>query len=230
MNIAEDMLLDVRRLLVADGGGGGSAGLLAVPALSHRMKFPEGLPVGADRSRMKSCLARYRETSEEVMTIVKTALPPNAIFERASIDEAYAEVTHVGWPSVFPEDPRTALRCFNDVAEFPTGSKLAFAGFSGERLRAEMLEKTGFTMTVEIASTREVSKLLCGRTKPDKCTVVSSSLLRTFMAGVPLKDVPYLGPRLLGWLQQRLAGICKGKLCGTLQSELEDFQDAWASE
>ena len=34
MDIAEDMLLDVRRLMVADGGGEG-VGLLAVPALSH---------------------------------------------------------------------------------------------------------------------------------------------------------------------------------------------------
>jgi hypothetical protein len=35
MDIAENMLLDVRRLLVADGGGGAGAGLVAVPALSH---------------------------------------------------------------------------------------------------------------------------------------------------------------------------------------------------
>jgi hypothetical protein len=34
MDMAEDMLLDVRWLMVADGGGGGG-GLLAVPALSY---------------------------------------------------------------------------------------------------------------------------------------------------------------------------------------------------
>ena len=185
-------------------------------------KFSEGPPVGANRSRMKSCLARYREASEEVMTIVKNALPQGAVFERASIDEAYVDVTSVDWPSAgFPEDPSTALHWFHDFSSFPDDTKLAFAGFLGERLRAEMLEKTGFTMTVGVASTREVSKLLCGRTKPDKCTIISNMKLINFMFDVPIKDVPYLGPRLLSWLQQRIPGVAKTTLCGALHNELD---------
>jgi hypothetical protein len=45
MGIAEDMLLDVRRQMVADGDGDG-AGLLTVPALSH---FPSADACGHDR-------------------------------------------------------------------------------------------------------------------------------------------------------------------------------------
>ena len=178
-------------------------------------KYPDGPLPGADQSRMKSCLARYRDASEEVMTIAKNFLPEGAIFERASIDEAYCDITAC-FDDRFTEDPVSSLNWYGGVVDMNVDTPIAYGGFLGERLRDEIREKLGFHMTVGIARTRETSKLLCGKTKPDKTTCLSSKRITEFMKEIPLGDVPYLGPRLLNWLSSTAPGISKETLCSDL--------------
>ena len=222
-------------------------------------KYPEGPLPGMNQSRMKSCLARYRDASEEVMGLVKDMLPNGAVFERASIDEAYVDLTKwssddTAWKAFIDQSsdnellgsqtssiidsflptqsaeqessdpPKVGERhpfeanplWFGSTFSLPNDTQILRGGWLGQKIRQRMHSELGFHLTVGVAPTRESSKLLCGKTKPDKTTCLSPIALPLFMRDIPLCDIPYLGPKLLSLLSENLPGVSHRTLCGSL--------------
>jgi nucleotidyltransferase/DNA polymerase involved in DNA repair len=168
-----------------------------------------------DRGLYKATLDRYREASEEVMTVIRAALPPSSYFERASVDECYADVLASDLADVFPSlSDADKLKWEANTYRFPEDEWLARGAFLGERVRSEIFSLTSFTVSCGVSETRQVAKLCCSLNKPDKLTVVSSSRTSEFMKTVPLKEIRGLGPRGMEVLQSRVPWVTTSTLCG----------------
>ncbi len=172
-----------------------------------------------DRSLYKASLDRYRDASEEVMTVIRHALPESSIFERASVDECYADVLVSDLREMFPfvTDDVNKLRWEEGFMDVFRDEDLARGALLGERVRSEIFSLTSFTVSCGVSETRQVAKLCCSLNKPDKLTVVSGLRTSEFMRRVPLKEIRGLGPRALEILQIRLpTGVSSSTLCGDL--------------
>ena len=170
-----------------------------------------------ERSLYKASLDRYRDASEEVMSVMKQVLPSSASFERASIDECYADIPVDALLELFPSLPDVSkLRWEGNVFNPDTDGILARGALLGERIRAEVLQATKFTASCGVSETRQVAKLSCALNKPDKLTVVSLSRTTEFMRTVPIKEIRGLGPRAMATVQQRLPWVTGLTRCGDL--------------
>ena len=175
-----------------------------------------------DRTLYKASLDRYREASEEVMTVMRNILPESSNFERASIDECYADINRSALEELFPEisqDDIAKLRWENGFYDLNVDRTLARAALLGERIRSEVLSVTGFTVSCGVSETRQVAKLSCALNKPDKLTVVSHYRTTEFMRTVPLKEIRGLGSKAFENLHARIPWVTGTTLCGDLWNE-----------
>ena len=175
-----------------------------------------------DRTLFKASLDRYREASEEVMSVIRSTLPRTSNFERASIDECYADVSRSAleelFPHIYPDDVGK-LRWENGFFDLSVDSTLARAALLGERIRSEVLSTTNFTVSCGVSETRQVAKLSCALNKPDKLTVVSHYRTTEFMRTVPLKEIRGLGAKAFENLQSRIPWVTGTTPCGELWNE-----------
>ena len=104
---------------------------------------------------------RYQEKSIEVMEIFQNYSPEVL---QMSIDEAFLDLT--GTSGIFGSAESTA-----------------------KRLKKEVLEKTGLTVSVGIASTMYVAKIASGLKKPDGLTIVPDGKEEEFMTSLPLEKL-----------------------------------------
>lgn len=170
-----------------------------------------------DRAMYKANLDRYREASEEVMTVMKQVIPIDSNFERASIDECYTDIHVDDLYEMFPDLADVSkLHWEGNMYDPGKDGALARGALLGERIRAEVLAVTGFTVSCGVSETRQVAKLSCALNKPDKLTVVSLSRTTSFMRTVPLKEVRGLGPRAMETLQARVPWATGHTPCGDL--------------
>jgi nucleotidyltransferase/DNA polymerase involved in DNA repair len=175
-----------------------------------------------DRTLYKASLDRYREASEEVMTVMRQVLPPGCNFERASIDECYADISARELEEIFPivsEQDISKLRWENNFYDLSVDLTLARGALLGERIRSEVFTTTQFTVSCGVSETRQVAKLSCSLNKPDKLTAVSIRRTSEFMRTVPLKEIRGLGPRAFETLQSRIPWVTGSTLCGELWAE-----------
>ena len=183
-------------------------------------KFDDINSAYRDRTLYKACLDRYREASEEVMVVMKQALPPGAVFERASIDECYVDVPCEELFELFPDVSDVARLGWEGEGGYDMAIQadacLARGALLGERIRSEVLSVTGFTVSCGVSITRQVAKLSCAMNKPNKLTVVASSRTSEFMRTVPLKEIRGLGPRAMETLQTRVPWVTGSTPCGDL--------------
>lgn len=117
---------------------------------------------------------RYREMSQKVMGILADASPSMQV---VSIDEAYLDVTPGRYTS---EDPAAIA----------------------ERIRSRVAE-LGITCSVGVASTKTVAKIASDHNKPDGVTVVRPGDEARFLAPLPVRAMPGIGPRSA----ERLTGL-----------------------
>ncbi len=110
---------------------------------------------------------RYSEKSEEVMSILKNYSPD---VQQMSIDEAFLDMT--GTENLFGKPEDTA-----------------------RKLKKEIKEKTGLTVSVGIASNKYISKIASGLQKPDGLTLVPSGSEEKFMLELPLDKVWGVGKK-----------------------------------
>ncbi len=110
--------------------------------------------------------ARYKELAERVREIFNDESPR---VQPVSIDEAYLDVT----PGRY-------------VAEDP----VAIA----ERIRARIAQ-LGITASVGVAATKTVAKIASDFDKPDGMTVVRPGDEASFLAPLPIRAMPGIGPR-----------------------------------
>ncbi|WP_191013673.1 DNA polymerase IV [Treponema zioleckii] len=117
---------------------------------------------------------RYHEKSEEVMAIFKEYSPD---IHQISVDEAFIDLT--GTERLFGPAEETA-----------------------KRLKKEIKEKTGLTVSVGVASTKYVAKIASGLKKPDGLCVVPFGKECDFMLSLPLEKLWGAGTKTLARLRQ----------------------------
>ncbi len=120
-------------------------------------------------------MKRYEEKSKEVMAIFGSYSPD---VQQLSIDEAFIDLT--GTERLFGNPMETA-----------------------KRLKKEVLEKTGLTVSIGMASTKYVAKIASGMKKPDGFFIVEEGKEEEFMLSLPLEKVWGIGEKTRLKLQSK---------------------------
>ncbi len=121
---------------------------------------------------LPSNMRRYREKSQEVMAIFGEFSPD---VQQMSIDEAFIDLT--GTQRLFGPPEETA-----------------------KMVKKRVLEATGLTVSVGLASNRYVAKIASGMSKPDGFFYVQEGQEQSFMEKLPLKKVWGVGEKTLAKL------------------------------
>lgn len=109
---------------------------------------------------------RYRELSGAVMSILEKHSP---VMQQVSIDEAYLDVT----PGAHTGDDPVRI---------------------AEAIRSE-IARLGLTASIGIGTSKTVAKIASDMQKPDGLTVVTPGSEATFLAPLPVRKLPGIGPR-----------------------------------
>lgn len=184
--------------VVAGGGAGGdAAGARAETAPGGAA----GEASGDVKNTQKVSLARYRNASSQVFSVIASLLP-GAPFERASIDEAFVDITaHV----------EARLSSSPSPPPLPDGTHVVGArgggADAGERMlregarvihdvRAAVFARTGFTMSGGVAQNKMLAKYASACHKPDQQTVVFPDAVDALLGEVPLTAFRGLGGQM----------------------------------
>ncbi len=119
-------------------------------------------------------MGRYREKSREIMNVLCDFSPD---VQQISIDEAFIDMT--GTERLFGPAESTA-----------------------RRLKQQVKNKTGLTISVGIASTKYLAKIASGMSKPDGLHYVPSGKETEFMQELPLHKVWGIGEKTLARLNE----------------------------
>lgn len=122
-------------------------------------------------------MRHYHEKSEEVMAIFRNYSPD---VQQMSVDEAFVDITGTE-------------RLFGPLED------------TARRLKREVFEKTGLTVSVGMAQTRYVAKIASALHKPDGLCIVPAGEETTFMLSLPLEKVWGAGAKTQAKL--RAAGL-----------------------
>lgn len=130
-------------------------------------------------------MALYREVAERIFAIYRRFTD---LIEPVSIDEAYLDVT---------------------ASPLLEGSATRIA----EAIRQQVREETGITVSAGVAQNKFLAKVASDWNKPDGLCVITPEHQGDFVARLPVKKIPGVGPRT----QERLMGLGVGS-CAELQS------------
>lgn len=177
---------------VVVGGPPDQRGVVAAASYEARihgihsaMPMAQALRLCSDLVRVSGHHQLYGRASEAVFKILRQHTP---IVEQVSIDEGYLDVT--GTESLFGRSL--------DVAE---------------RIRREVRERLRLDVTVGVAHNRLVSKVASEFAKPCGLFEVQSGRAAEFLAPLPVKTLPGIGPvtnkRLLDLNIERLGSLAK---------------------
>ncbi len=132
---------------------------------------------------MRGNFHRYQEASFQVKQVLESITPK---VQMASIDEAYLDITG-------------SLRLF--------GGDEAIA----QRIKSQILERTGLPCTIAIASNKLVAKVGSDHAKPDGYIAIPEGGEAAFFAPMPLRKLPGIGARTCENLET-LGLRCLGEL------------------
>ncbi|MDR1098882.1 MAG: DNA polymerase IV [Treponema sp.] len=110
---------------------------------------------------LRGNMGRYREKSAEVMAIFSNYSPE---IKQISIDEAFLDIT--GTEKLFGPPLETA-----------------------QKLKAEVRDKTGLTVSLGIATNKYVAKIASGMSKPDGASVIQPGEEEAFMRSLPVSKI-----------------------------------------
>lgn len=171
------------RLLIV---GGSSSGRGVVTSASYEAR-PYGVRSGMPTARaLRLCpdatvvpvpRSACTERSRAIRRRLRTLAP---VVQAASIDEFYLDLT--GTERLFRGESLQA---------------------SAERIRKDLLEHTGISVSVGGATARMVAKLAAGRAKPAGVHIVPPGGEGAFMEGFELGQIPGVGPKLAESLARR---------------------------
>ncbi|KAG7396741.1 hypothetical protein PHYBOEH_001865 [Phytophthora boehmeriae] len=175
-----------------------------------------------DRTHQKAILRRYRIASREIFAVLGSMVP---VIEKASIDEAFMDVTEMArerlaqtsvFSSDFCQDPANHDTKIFGISPEEKGavspvkngnSCVAFPLTEGERLlcigaviareiREAIFNKLGYTCSTGIASNKLVAKLASPLNKPNGQVVVAPRFVETLMKSLPMRKIRGLGGKL----------------------------------
>ena len=111
-------------------------------------------------------MQKYGRVSDEVMGIVRRFIP---IVEQASIDEAYGDLTFTG--------------------SYEAAEALC------RRLKDTIRSEERLTASVGIGPNKLIAKIASGMHKPDGLTIVREEEGESFLAPLPVRAIPGIGPK-----------------------------------
>ncbi|XP_013197612.1 DNA polymerase eta [Amyelois transitella] len=189
--------------------------------------------------RGKADISKYRDAGIEVAKVLQKF---TALLERASIDEAYLDITRpveerlktlntnlvntdmlpnayaLGYDSL-AEFIQDVHNCGADSIEFDYehAKRLLVGAVIVSEIRAAVFEETGYTCSAGIAHNKILAKLVCGMNKPNKQTILPKHSINILYRTLSLKKVKHLG------------GKFGDTVCETLKiskmSELQNFTE-----
>ena len=113
----------------------------------------------------------YREASRAFHAILRGSSP---LVESAGLDEAYVDLTGVGGGGAAGAEERAAIAA------------------ACERIRTEL----GLPVSACVAGSRTTAKVGSDRAKPDGLIIVGPGEDAAFLAPVPVRELPMVGPRM----------------------------------
>ncbi len=119
-------------------------------------------------------MALYKAASTQIMRILRSFADK---FEQVSIDEAFLDIS-------------TRVHDWQEARMY------------AQRIKQEISEKAGLNCSVGIAPNKIVAKIASDFEKPDGLTVVESEAVSAFLAPLPVKKIPGVGPKTAATLRQ----------------------------
>ncbi len=125
-------------------------------------------------------MQKYARVSYEIMEILRRFVPH---IEQASIDEAYLDLSFTG------SYERAEALC--------------------RRIKEVIRTEEGLTASIGIGPNKLIAKIASGLRKPDGLTVVREDEVEEFLAPLPVRTIPGVGPKTEEWLAQRGVRLVK---------------------
>ncbi|RVE54972.1 hypothetical protein evm_000339 [Chilo suppressalis] len=200
-------------------------------------KCPEIILPSVPCLRGKADITKYRDAGKEVAKVLQKFTP---LLERASIDEAYLDITDTVQERLKSLNintvdvnmvPNTFALGYENINEFimdvhnygcdsiefdyEHAKQLLVGAVIVSEIRAAVYEETGYRCSAGIAHNKILAKLVCGMNKPDKQTVLPKHSINILYSTLSIKKVKHLG------------GKFGDTVCDTLKitkmSQLQDF-------
>eukprot|EP00750_Incisomonas_marina_P002816 INCI12700.4.p1 GENE.INCI12700.4~~INCI12700.4.p1 ORF type:complete len:456 (+),score=65.87 INCI12700.4:178-1545(+) len=193
--------------------GSAATGCLRSSGVARPSGYEQGL-------RSKVSLARYRRASVKIFQVLKRcAAAIGATFQRASIDEAYVDMTshcarlcevhskfdefeafHRGRPELLQHRSiATAMAATNVVGvdsldtSSPADQLLASSVVEVRRMRQAIFDELHYTISAGISHNRLLAKIASSRYKPNQQTIIPACAAKCIMAEQAINRVPGLG-------------------------------------
>lgn len=144
-----------------------------------------------DAEYLRPDFSYYGRVSNEVMRILEGFAD---VFEQVSIDEAFLDVS-------------TRVRDFEAAADL------------AREIKATVREETDLTCSVGVAPNKSTAKIASDMEKPDGLTVVPAEEVEAFLAPLPVKRIPGVGPKTRSVLEEMGIGTI-GELAQRAPGEL----------
>ncbi|KAI9203208.1 uncharacterized protein BJ171DRAFT_154832 [Polychytrium aggregatum] len=186
----------------------------------------------------KVSLDVYRRASVKIMKLLHSLCPK---FQKASIDEAYMDVTDM----VYSEIKKTRFSD-TDLASGPTvawdglgyivgfdknpGAPIVTHGWADYQLwvgahiaqdfRKLLWDQLGYTSSCGIAHNKTLAKICSGLNKPNNQTIMREAAVVDFMRDHPLLKIPQLGGKLGSELQREFGFETAGDVWSTSKAAL----------
>ena len=209
-------------------------------------KCPEIALVTVPELRGKADLTKYRDAGKEV---IDTLLGFGAVVERASIDEAYLDISALAeeklktvgevkcglLPNTFvlgqereAEDRGGQVEAWlrvNESEGLSDNRRLAAGAVIMEEIRQAVYDKTGFRCSAGIAHNKVLAKLACGINKPNKQTILPQSQVPNLFSSLKLTKLRGLGGKLGVTLNEEFRCETVGDLAALDMSRLKEAFD-----
>lgn len=131
------------------------------------MSLSKAYELCPDATLLPVNMALYKGVSAAIMRILREYADK---FEQVSIDEAYLDIS-------------TKVHDWNEARAY------------AEAIKREILDKEGLTCSIGIAPNKIIAKIASAFVKPDGLTVVEDEKGRDFLAPLPVKMIPGVGPK-----------------------------------
>ncbi|XP_059967033.1 DNA polymerase eta isoform X2 [Mesoplodon densirostris] len=185
---------------------------------------PDLLLAQVRESHGKANLTKYREASAEVMEVMSRF----AVIERASIDEAFVDLTSAVQERLqkLQEEMRKQglLQWLDSLQTDNTTSpdlQLTVGAVIVEEMRAAIERQTGFQCSAGISHNKVLAKLACGLNKPNGQTLVSHGSVPQLFSQVPISKIRSLGGKLGASVIEILGVEYMGELTQFTESQLQ---------
>ncbi|KAF2897430.1 hypothetical protein ILUMI_08756, partial [Ignelater luminosus] len=188
-----------------------------------KQKCPEIELVRVPCIRGKADLSKYREAGKKVAKVLQRFTP---LIERASVDEAYLDITEtvksrlavISKEVTLSEIKNTHVAAcdtmdflynlYNGGLHIENNLRLTIGAVIVEEIRAAVYNETGYTCSAGIAHNKILAKLACGLNKPNKQTVLPQDNIQDLYKDLPVRKIRSLGGKFGNTLSEDL-GITK---------------------